>query len=198
MPTNRLLRTAAPIALAAFALTACGPENSAPAAAAKGTFAEPLALKTSADVSETHFPDNAKTQLSVTPASVVKGDKAAVDKLGVGLLDGKTPYYVTTTYTHKGGAQDGVVSFNHKLLLHGTDPQRAYSFAPSWGAKFEPCQEASDNDLKLAEGKSVTTCEIYLVPENVQPLFVGFQGERDTSSPSNETGTAPEVVWKVG
>ncbi|MEV0415195.1 hypothetical protein AB0I68_31500 [Streptomyces sp. NPDC050448] len=197
MTTNRLLRTAAPIALAALALTACGPENNGPAATQKGTFTEPLALKTPADVSETHFPDNAKTQLSVTPVSVVKGDKAAVEKLGVGLLEGKTPYYVTTTYAHKGGAAD-LGSFNHKLLLHGTDRQSAYFSAPSWGTKFEPCQEASDGDMRLADGKSVTTCEIYLVPENVQPVFVGFQGDRDDRSPSHETGTAPEVVWKVG
>ncbi|MGO4457808.1 hypothetical protein AB4039_10940 [Streptomyces sp. M-16] len=197
MLTNRLLRTAAPIALAAVALTGCGPDGGgAPAAASKGTFAAPLALKTAADVTETHFPDNQKTQLSVTPVSVVKGDKAAVEKLGVGLLNGKTPYYVTTTYTHKGGEVD-TGSFNFKLLLHGTDPKRAYTFAPAWGAKFEPCQEASDADLRLAAGKSVTTCEIYLVPEDVQPAFVGFQGERDAGKPSDETGTAPEVVWKA-
>ncbi|MER7467505.1 hypothetical protein [Streptomyces sp. NPDC097981] len=66
------------------------------------------------------------------------------------------------------------------------------------GGAFEPCQEASDADLRLAAGKSVTTCEIYLVPENVQPVFAGFQGDRDANSPSEETGTAPEVVWKVG
>ncbi|WP_328761115.1 hypothetical protein [Streptomyces sp. NBC_00272] len=197
MLTNRLLRTAAPIALAALALTACRPEDNGPAATKKGTFAEPLALKTPADVSDTHFPNNEKTQLSVTPVSVVKGDKAAVEKLGVGLLEGKTPYYVTTTYAHKGGAED-VGTFNFKLLLHGTDQQRAYYSAASWGAKFEPCQEASGSDLRLTEGKSVTTCEIYLVPENVQPVFVGFQGDRDYRNPSLETGTAPEVVWKVG
>ncbi|GAA2636103.1 MULTISPECIES: hypothetical protein [Streptomyces] len=198
MLTNRLLRAAVPMAVTALALTACGPEDDAgPAATQKGTFTEPLALKTSADVSETHFPDNAKTQLSVTPVSVVKGDKAAVEKLGVGLLEGKTPYYVTTTYAHKGGAPD-TGSFNFKLLLHGTDQQRAYFFAPAWGAKFEPCQEVAESELPLAAGKSVTTCEIYLVPENVQPLFVGFQGDRDNRSPSHETGSAAEVVWKVG
>ncbi|WP_406739246.1 hypothetical protein OG365_35585 [Streptomyces sp. NBC_00853] len=49
-----------------------------------------------------------------------------------------------------------------------------------------------------AAGKSVTTCETYLVPENVQPTFVGFQGDRDNRSPSYETGTAAEVVRKVG
>lgn len=140
MLTNRLLRTAVPIALTALALTACGPEDDAgPAATQKGTFAEPLALKTSAEVSETHFPDQAKTQLSVTPVSVVKGDKAAVEKLGVGLLEGKTPYYVTTTYAHKGGAPDSG-SFNFKLLLHGTDQQRAYFFAPAWGPRSSPAR----------------------------------------------------------
>lgn len=115
----------------------------------------------------------------------------------MGLLEGKTPYYVTTTYAHKGGAPD-TGSFNFKLLLHGTDQQRAYFFAPAWGAKFEPCQEVAESELPLAAGKSVTTCEIYLVPENVQPLFVGFQGDRDNRSPSHETGSAAEVVWKVG
>ncbi|MCX5152208.1 hypothetical protein OHB36_36720 [Streptomyces sp. NBC_00320] len=94
MLTNRLLRTAAPIAMAALALTACGPEDNGPAASES--------------------------------------------------------------------------------------------------------QEASGSDLRLTEGKSVTTCEIYLVPENVQPVFVGFQGDRDYRNPSLETGTAPEVVWKVG
>ncbi|MET9689693.1 hypothetical protein ABZY81_14610 [Streptomyces sp. NPDC006514] len=200
MLTHRLLRTAAPMALAALARTACGPEGDAgPAATQKGTFAEPLALKTSADVSETHFPDQTKTQLSVTPVSVVKGDKDAVEELGVGLLEGKTPYYVTTTYAHKGGAPDSG-SFNFKLLLHGTDQQRAYSSLPgghAWGATFEPCQEVSESELPLAAGKSVTTCEIYLVPDNVQPAF-GFQGDRDNRSPSYETGAAAEVVWKVG
>ncbi|MFB6557696.1 hypothetical protein ACFCYH_02085 [Streptomyces sp. NPDC056400] len=181
-----------------MALTACGPEDDAgPAATQKGTFAEPLALKTSADVSETHFPDQSKTRLSVTPVSVVTGDKAAVEKLGVGLLEGKTPYDVTTTSAHGGGAPDSG-SFNFKLLLHGTDQQRAYFFAPAWGAAFEPCQEVSESELPLAAGKSVTTCEIYLVPDNVQPAVVGFQGDRDNRSPSDETGTAAEVVWKVG
>ncbi|MFF1341665.1 hypothetical protein ACFVYT_27785 [Streptomyces sp. NPDC058290] len=135
--------------------------------------------------------------LGVTPVSVVKGDKAAVEKLGVGLLQGKTPYYVTTTYLNTGGATDAG-SFNFKLLLHGADQERAYFFAPSWGAKSEPCQEASDADLRLETRKAVTTCEIYLVPENVKPEFVGFQGDRDNTTPSNETGTAPEVIWKVG
>ncbi len=55
-----------------------------------------------------------------------------MEKLGVGLLEGKTPYYVTTTYAHKGGAED-VGTFNFKLLLHGTDQQRAYYSAASWG-----------------------------------------------------------------
>ncbi|MFK0199658.1 hypothetical protein [Streptomyces lavendulae] len=198
MLNDRLLRTAVPVALAALALTGCGPDDGGPpAAASKGTFAQPLALGTAADATETHFPDYKKTELSVTPVSVVKGDKAAVEKLGVGLLDGKTPYYVTTTYTHEGGEED-TGSFNFKLLLHGTDPKRAYFFAPSWGARFEPCQEASDADLRLISRKSVTTCEIYLLPEDVQPAFVGFQGDRDAGKPSNETGSAPEVVWKAG
>ncbi|MEU9181797.1 hypothetical protein AB0C90_34150 [Streptomyces sp. NPDC048550] len=109
---------------------------------------------------------------------------------------GETPYYVTTTYLNTGGATDAG-SFNFKLLLHGADQQRAYFFAPSWGAKFEPCQEASDADLRLETRKAVTTCEIYLVPENVKPEFVGFQGDHNTT-PSNETGTGPEVIWKVG
>ncbi|MFD7781847.1 hypothetical protein ACFV4Q_01840 [Streptomyces nojiriensis] len=95
-----------------------------------------------------------------------------------------------TTYAHKGGAPDAG-SFDFKLLLHGTDQQRAYFFAPAWGAKFEPCQEVSESELPLAAGKSVTTCEIHLVPDNVQPAFVGFQGDRDNRSPSDETGTAP-------
>lgn len=84
------------------------------------------------------------------------------------------------------------------LLLHGTDPKRAYFFAPSWGVKFAPCQEPSDDEMHLTDGGSVTTCEIYLVPESVQPLYVGFQGQRDASNPSNDTGSAPEVIWKVG
>ncbi|MFF4849490.1 hypothetical protein [Streptomyces sp. NPDC001194] len=66
------------------------------------------------------------------------------------------------------------------------------------GAKFEPCQEASGSDPHLTEGKSVATCEMFLVPENVQPVFVGFQGDRDYRDPTLETGTAPEVVWKAG
>ncbi|MEV6583264.1 hypothetical protein AB0M92_34475 [Streptomyces sp. NPDC051582] len=197
MLTNRLLRTAAPITLAALALAACGPQDDGQAASQKGTFADPLALKAPADVSDTHFPKNEKSQLSVTPISVVKGDKAAVEKLGIGLMAGKTPYYVTTTYAHKGGVED-VGTFNFKLLLHGTDQKVAYYSTPSWGAKFEPCQEASGSDLRLTEGKSVTTCEIFLVPENVPPAFVGFQGDRDYRNPTLETGTAPEVVWKAG
>lgn len=80
--TNRLLRTAAPITLAALALTSCGPqEDSGQAAPKKGTFAEPLALRTPADVSDTHFPKNEKSRLSVTPVSVVKGNKPSRSRL---------------------------------------------------------------------------------------------------------------------
>ncbi|MFD7904420.1 hypothetical protein ACFV4G_19500 [Kitasatospora sp. NPDC059747] len=84
------------------------------------------------------------------------------------------------------------------MLLHGTDPKRAYFFALSWGVKFAPCQEPSDDEMHLTDGGTVTTCEIYLVPESVQPLCVGFQGRRDASNPSNDTGSAPEVSRKVG
>ncbi|MFI8389432.1 hypothetical protein [Streptomyces sp. NPDC085540] len=38
----------------------------------------------------------------------------------------------------------------------------------------------------------------YLVPDNVRPALVGFQGDRDNRSPSDETGTAAEGVRKVG
>lgn len=53
--TNRPLRTAAPMAMMALALTACGPQGDGSAASEKGPCAAPLALKTPADVSETHF-----------------------------------------------------------------------------------------------------------------------------------------------
>ncbi|MFI1151229.1 hypothetical protein [Streptomyces sp. NPDC020817] len=92
---------------------------------------------------------------------------------------------------------EDVGTFNHKLLLHGTDQQLAYYSTSCWGAKFEPCQEASGSELHLTEDKSVTTCEMFLVPENVQPVFVGFQGDRDYRNPTLETGTATEVVWKA-
>ncbi|MCX4803821.1 hypothetical protein ACFWWM_03230 [Streptomyces sp. NPDC058682] len=61
-----------------------------------------------------------------------------------------------------------VIRADFKLLLHGTDQQRASFFAPAWGAAFEPCQEVSEPELPLTAGKSVTT------------------------------GTAAEVGWKVG
>ncbi|MFI6849420.1 hypothetical protein OG535_27130 [Kitasatospora sp. NBC_00085] len=192
MLTNSLRRTMPPLAALAalaLALTGCGPDNNEqPASNGKGTgtYADPFPLKSPADATVAGYL-NDRIQVSVTPVSVVKGDKAEVEKLGIGLLAGKTPYYVTATYTHKGGPED-IGAYAAKLSLH-SDAEHAYQNAPAWGADFPPCQEGSDAALKLTPGKTVTTCEIFLVPETVQPVFVAYKGDEKA---------AAEVVWKIG
>ncbi|MCC9312477.1 hypothetical protein LN042_36420 [Kitasatospora sp. RB6PN24] len=53
-----------------------------------------------------------------------------------------------------------------------------------------PCQEASAAALNLSRGASVTTCEIYLLPQAVTPVFVAFKGDDATNK--------ADVVWKLG
>ncbi|MER7671908.1 hypothetical protein ABTY61_26095 [Kitasatospora sp. NPDC096128] len=184
---------------------ATGPSTARPGATAttppaggggKGTFEQPYALKAAEGVTETHYPDHEQTRLRVTPVSVVKGDRDAVGKLGVGLMDGRTPWYVTAVYDHDGGGSD-FGGFVHKLLLFGADTKRAYIGAASWGVPFSPCQEASDEDMRLEPGKSVSTCEIYLLPDGVQPVFLGFQGNREVTDPMVGPEVRPEVVWSA-
>ncbi|MCC9312478.1 hypothetical protein LN042_36425 [Kitasatospora sp. RB6PN24] len=63
-------------------------------------------MKTQATATDIQGPAKDPVHLSVTPVSVVKGDPAAVDKLGIGLIDGRTPYYVTASYTELDGDGD--------------------------------------------------------------------------------------------
>jgi hypothetical protein len=193
MPISRVLRAAVPLALATALLTACGPDEvtakpAAPSSAGrasgpsgpKGSFSNPLAWKTKATAIDVQDPTKDNVELAITPVSVTKGDPAAVDKLGIGLLTGKMPYYVTTHYTELNGSTD-VGGYNLKLFLD-TASDHTYGNDPTWGAPFAPCQEPSDAALHLDPGISVTTCEIYLLPEAAKPAFLSFKGDRSATT----------------
>ncbi|MBP0451058.1 hypothetical protein J5Y04_16125 [Kitasatospora sp. RG8] len=194
MLTKAALRTALPVGALALLLAGCGPDNdpgaepSGAPAAAKGTFDAPLAWKTPADASATTYGTHETVRLGVTPVSVVKGDAAAVDKLSTGVVQGRVPYYVTVTFSHKGGPED-IGAYVHGVALH-SDAEHAYGYLPSWGVDFPPCQEGDGEARRLTPGKSVTTCEIFLLPANAQPVFLAYKG-------SDEKGDV-QAVWKVG
>ncbi|WP_424705921.1 hypothetical protein [Kitasatospora acidiphila] len=202
MPIHRLLRATVPLGLATALLTACGPGDThadAPSPSAskptpgsspsgpKGTFADPLTWKAKATTTVHQEPSKDGSQLSISPVSVVKGDPAAVARLGLPVMTSEMAYYVTTTYTalnHSVNMDD----YARKLFLD-SDPQHTYDHLATWGTAFAPCQEASYAALSLKPGASVATCQVYLLPRDAKPAFLSFTGD--------QAATTPEVVWKI-
>ncbi|MBT2510751.1 hypothetical protein J7I98_33990 [Streptomyces sp. ISL-98] len=135
--------------------------------------------------------DGESTELEIKPEKVVKGSWS--DFKGFDLkdteTDGMVPYYITMSYTSKGGAEPWIT---------GWDGKRSTLIAPDQEAgrltllddSFKQCLAADlSNSGPFKKGTTEKPCKVYMVPEG-KPVFVrwGVGGVGKDVKP---------IVWKV-
>lgn len=140
----------------------------------------------------TYTDDDGATKLEIKPKSVVKAswddfkgfDLEEDDKKGM------VPYYVTVSYTSKGGAEPWITTWDGKRnLMAGPDQELGRITMLD---DFEPCPNV-DPDMKSGQFKKgyvENSCKVYSVPENTKELYVrwGVGGTGEDVDP---------IVWKV-
>ncbi|MFE2726265.1 hypothetical protein [Kitasatospora sp. NPDC059327] len=131
-----------------------------------------------------------KTKADVTPVSVVKGTLAEIAPYNFkpADLDGKTPYYVTVSFTNRTGAPLTDEYFMMRFKVKSDS-------APSGGAlpaptilKSIPQCDSGKKPGPLADGQTQQQCAVYLVPTNTPPKFLAFGSVLDTEP----------LIWKAG
>lgn len=227
--TTGAARAAVPAAALALLLTACGPDNTDPAAgsgtpAAPPATATPSAAPTSAPapggsgaaVAPGDGPQpsvtaggNNVTQVSydhplalggtgrylgksstvdATAVSITKGTANEIAPFGFlpDLTTGKTPYYVSMTFTNRTGTALAQDAYMMRVWVKPKDHSAGALPAPTLEKAIPQCDTKSL--VALAPGQSVKLCAVYLVPNDNPPAFLTY---------GNILDTAP-LVWKVG
>ncbi|WP_344442041.1 hypothetical protein [Kitasatospora nipponensis] len=146
---------------------ASAPASSAPGGPGAG-FAAALAPSAQA---QGVYSDHQKGDISLTigPVKVVKGDVADLAKFAKAAdLAGKTPYYVSVSYTHTGGNGLFEPYFNAQLRAMVSDTDQAPKIDLLSG--FPQCQsDVPKGGADFVKGQTEHECAIYLAPSD-KPL----------------------------
>ncbi|MEU9075760.1 hypothetical protein [Kitasatospora sp. NPDC048538] len=126
--------------------------------------------------------------VDASAVSVVKGTAAEIApfRLPAASTDGKTPYYVTVTFTNRTGAPLGEDAYMMRVWVKPRDHSAGALPAATLQKAIPQCDTRSL--VPLADGQSVKLCAVYLVPNETPPSFLTY---------GNILDTAP-LVWKVG
>ncbi|MDI3418655.1 hypothetical protein [Streptomyces luteolus] len=216
MRTNTTARAIAAAAVLTLALTACNndedpmgapttPSNeSSESTTGEGTTggaggagdagaAEDEGLAQAMDPSEsaeaTFEDDGESTKLEIKPEKTVKGswdDFKGFDLKGVE-TEGMVPYYVTMSFTSKGGAEPWIPTWGNEddALVGPNQPAQGINMLDD----FAKCPGV-DPDVPSGKFKKGTTdrpCDIFVAPEG-KPLYVRWGGDIEGQKP---------LVWKV-
>ncbi|MFI6844616.1 hypothetical protein ACIBJD_08120 [Kitasatospora sp. NPDC050467] len=131
-----------------------------------------------------------KTKADVTPVSVVKGTAAEIASFNFKPADveGKTPYYVTVSFTNRTGAPltDEYFMMRFKVKSDASGTGGALP-APTILKSIPQC-DSGRKPGTLADGQTQQQCAVYLVPTNTPPKFLVFGSVLDTEP----------LIWKVG
>ncbi|MEV8325164.1 hypothetical protein [Kitasatospora sp. NPDC056731] len=120
--------------------------------------------------------------------SIVKGTAAEIAPFNLPstTTSGKTPYYVTVSFTNRTGAPLAEDAYMMRVWVKPKDHSAGALPAATLQKAIPQCDTRSL--VTLADGQSVKLCAVYLVPNEAPPSFLTY---------GNILDTAP-LVWKVG
>ncbi|MQS13802.1 hypothetical protein F7Q99_16375 [Streptomyces kaniharaensis] len=126
--------------------------------------------------------------VDATAVSITKGTAAEIAPFAFmpDLTNGKTPYYVTMTFTNRTGTPLAQDAYMMRAWVKPRDHSAGTLPAPTLQRSIPQCDTKSL--VPLADGQSVKLCAVYLVPNDNPPAFLTY---------GNILDTAP-LVWKVG
>ncbi|MCX5211040.1 hypothetical protein OG689_17360 [Kitasatospora sp. NBC_00240] len=129
-----------------------------------------------------------KSKADLAPVSTVKGNIAdlAPLKLAAGDTNGKTPYYITVSYTNRSGATVADDYFMQRVTVKTAESGDAI-FQAGTTKSIAACA-AGEKPAPLADGQTRKSCGIYLVPTNAVPKFLVYGSIMDTKP----------LIWKLG
>ncbi|AUY50030.1 hypothetical protein [Streptomyces sp. CB01881] len=164
------------------ATTSGNPIGGASGGSGKVGFANPLALTATGSY-------QGKTKADVTPVSVVKGTAAEIAPFNFkpAEVEGKTPYYVTVSFTNRTGAPLTDEYFMMRFKVN-TDAKASGILPAPVVMKSIPQCDAGKKPGTLPDGQAQQQCAVYLVPNGTPPQFLTFGSVLDTEP----------LVWKVG
>ncbi|MFC5886013.1 hypothetical protein RMN57_23650 [Kitasatospora sp. CM 4170] len=164
------------------ATTSGNPVGGASGGSGKVGYGNPLALTATGSY-------QGKTKADVTPVSVVKGTAAEIAPFNFkpADLDGRTPYYVTVSFTNRTGAPLTDEYFMMRFKVNTDARATGVLPAPTIMKSIPQC-DAGKKPGTLADGQSQQQCAVYLVPTATPPQFLTFGSVLDTEP----------LVWKVG
>ncbi|MCG6499401.1 hypothetical protein [Kitasatospora sp. A2-31] len=164
------------------ATTSGNPIGGASGGSGKVGFGNPLALTATGSY-------QGKTKADVTPVSVVKGTAAEIAPFHFkpADLEGRTPYYVTVSFTNRTGAPLTDEYFMMRFKVNTDARATGILPAPTIMKSIPQC-DAGKKPGTLADGQSQQQCAVYLVPTATPPQFLSFGSVLDTEP----------LVWKVG
>ncbi|WP_327680265.1 hypothetical protein [Kitasatospora sp. NBC_00458] len=165
------------------AATSGNPIGGASGGGGKISFENPLPLTTTGSYL-------GKTKADVTPVSVVKGTAAEVAPFNFKPADlaGRTPYYVTVSFTNRTGAPLTDEYFMMRFKVHTEAKATGGVLAAPTIMKSIPACDAGKKPGTLADGQSQQQCAVYLVPDDTPPQFLAFGSVLDTQP----------LIWKAG
>ncbi|MEE1823929.1 hypothetical protein PUR61_17270 [Streptomyces sp. BE20] len=163
------------------AATSGNPVGGASGGGSKITFENPLPLTATGSYL-------GKTKADVTPVSVVKGTTADLAPFNFKPADvaGKTPYYVTVSFTNRTGAPLNDEYFMMRFKVN-TDAKATGILAAPTILKSIPACDSGKKPGTLADGQSQQQCAVYLVPNDTPPQFLTFGSVLDTQP----------LIWKA-
>ncbi|MEZ0022582.1 hypothetical protein P3T36_003811 [Kitasatospora sp. MAP12-15] len=119
--------------------------------------------------------------LSIGPVKVVKGDIAdlASFDLKPDQTAGKTPYYVTVSYTHEGG--NGIFEPYFNLQLRAmVDAQTQASKIDLIGAFSKCASDVPQGGANFVKGQTEHECAVYLAPTATPVKYVLWMNKDNT------------------
>ncbi|WP_395294567.1 hypothetical protein ACF9IK_14180 [Kitasatospora hibisci] len=164
------------------ATTGGNPIGGAGGGSGKVGFGNPLALTATGSY-------QGRTRADVTPVSVVEGTAAEIAPFDFkpADLEGRTPYYVTVSFTNRTGAPLTDEYFMMRFKVNTDAEATGILPAPAIMKSIPQC-DAGKKPGTLADGRSQQQCAVYLVPTATPPQFLTFGSVLDTEP----------LVWKVG
>ncbi|GGV21888.1 hypothetical protein GCM10010495_41930 [Kitasatospora herbaricolor] len=158
-----------------------GPSAGAGASGGAGGYADPLGPTATGTYT-------GRNKAELTPVTVVKGNLAdlAPLKLAPGDTNGRTPYYITVSYTNRSGATVADDYFMQRVTVKTAENGDAI-FQAGTTRSIAACA-AGEKPAPLPDGKTQKSCGIYLLPNNAAPKFLVYGAIMDTKP----------LVWKLG
>lgn len=129
-----------------------------------------------------------KNKADLAPVTMVKGNLAdlAPLKLAAGDTDGRTPYYITVSYTNRSGAALADNYFMQRVTVKTAEHGDAI-FQAGTTRSIAACA-AGEKPGPLPDGQTQKSCGIYLVPNDAAPKFLVYGAIMDTKP----------LIWKLG